>query len=132
MRAHGLAAATLAIGALLAGPAAACEAAVHLAYNVPVEVEGVLTAGKGHHEAQGEFSYTYLALDEGVCVDAAAGDEFAEATPQPVTRLQIAGEAAEKELPIGKRVKVKGTLFGAHTMWHAEDVLIDAAGIETR
>ena len=112
--------------------AAACEATVHLAYNVPVEVEGVLTAGKGNHEAQGEFSYVYLALDQGVCVDAPAGDEFAEGTPRPVTRLQIAGEAAEKELPIGSRVKVKGTLFGAHTMWHAEDVLIDAAEVKAQ
>ena len=112
--------------------AAACEAPVHLAYNVPVEVEGVLTAGKGNHEAQGEFSYVYLALDQGVCVDAPADDEFAQTTPRPVTRLQIAGDAAEKELPVGKRVKVKGTLFGGHTMWHAEDVLIDAAAVEAQ
>lgn len=116
-----------------ARPAAAgCEAPVHLAYNAPIELEGVLTAGKGNHEAQGEFSYVYLALDQGICVDAPAGDEPAESTPEPVTRVQIAGAAAEKELPIGKRVKVKGTLFGAHTMWHAEDVLIDAAAVEAQ
>jgi hypothetical protein len=116
-----------------ARPAAgACEAPSHLAYSVPVEVEGVLAAGKGNHEAQGEFSYTYLALDQGVCVDAPAGDEFAQSTPRRVTRVQIAGEAAEKELPVGKRVKVKGTLFGGHTMWHAEDVLIDAAVVEAQ
>jgi hypothetical protein len=24
---------------------------------------------------------------------------------------------------------VSGTLFGAHTMWHAEDVLIDASDV---
>jgi len=27
-------------------------------------------------------------------------------------------------------VKVKGTLFGAHTMWHVEPVLIDASSVE--
>jgi hypothetical protein len=132
MRADRLAAATLAMSLILASPAGACEAPSHLAYNVPVEIEGVLTAGKGNHEAQGEFSYTFLALDEGICVDAPADDEFAQSTPRPVTRVQIAGEAAEKELPVGKRVKVKGTLFGGHTMWHAEDVLIDAATVEAQ
>ena len=42
---------------------------------------------------------------------------------------EIAGEVAGKDLPLGKRVKVSGTLFGAHTMWHAEGVLIDATDV---
>jgi hypothetical protein len=132
MRTDRLAAAILAVSLFLAGPAGACEAPVHLAFNAPIELEGVPTAGKGNHEAQGEFSYRYLALDQGICVDAPADDELAQSTPEPVTRVQIAGEATEKELPIGSRVKVKGTLFGAHTMWHAEDVLIDAAAVEAQ
>ena len=50
-------------------------------------------------------------------------------TEKPIDRIQIAGEAAGKDLPLGKHVKVSGTLFGAHTMWHAEDVLIDASDV---
>jgi hypothetical protein len=56
VRTEGLAAATLAMSLLWAGPAGACEAPVHLAYNARMELEGVLTAGKGNHEAQGAFS----------------------------------------------------------------------------
>ena len=42
----------------------------------------------------------------------------------------MAGEASQQELPVGERVKVKGTLFGAHTMWHVEEVLIDASSVD--
>jgi hypothetical protein len=49
-----------------------------------------------------------------------------------VTRVQIAGEASTQQLPIGKRVSVEGTLFSAHTMWHVEQVLIDASGVEAK
>ena len=41
--------------------------------------------------------------------------------------MQIAGEASNKKLPVGSQVSVEGTLFPAHTMWHVEQVLIDAA-----
>jgi hypothetical protein len=111
-------------------PALACAAATNLVYNKPVEIRGTLKAGKGQHEAQGEFAYTYVALDQPVCVAAeAAGDEFNEPTDKPIDRIQLAGEAAGKDLPLGKHVRVSGTLFGAHTMWHAEDVLIDASDV---
>ncbi|KAB2937103.1 MAG: DUF4431 domain-containing protein [Hyphomicrobium sp.] len=117
---------------LLAGsaPAWACEAKAHLKYNAPVELEGTLKSGQGQHEAQGAFTYSYLELDEPVCVDGA--DEFNETTQNPVARIQIAGEEASKDLPFGKRVTVAGTLFAAHTMWHAEDVLIDASEVRQR
>jgi hypothetical protein len=115
---------------LSAAPALACEAATHLFYNKAIEISGTLMQGKGQHEAQGEFPYTYVALDQPVCVASeTAGDEFNEPTDKPIDRIQIAGEAAAKDLPLGKRVKVSGTLFGAHTMWHAEPVLIDAGDI---
>jgi hypothetical protein len=32
----------------------------------------------------------------------------------------------------GTRVALKGKLFGAHTMWHAEEVLIDTEAAEPR
>jgi hypothetical protein len=124
--------------ALLAFPAHgwACAAATHLTFNQPAALEGVLKAGKGTHEAQGAFEYVYLALDTPVCVDAPAatvGDEDPqEGTEAPIDRVQIAGAASTKQLPIGSRVSVEGTLFGAHTMWHAEDVLIDAADVDPR
>ncbi len=127
---------SVASAALIAGAhgSLACEAAVHLNYNEPVELEGVLKTGTGHHEAQGDFSYVYLALDMGICVDAPKGggdDDFGDTgTDNPVDRIQIAGDASQKELPEGKRVKVKGTLFGAHTMWHVEEVLIDAPAVD--
>ena len=99
-------------------------------------LEGTLKAGKGEHDAQGPFAYVYLELDRPVCVDAppaAAGDEdAAESIGEAVTRVQIAGEASNQQLPIGKRVSVEGTLFPAHTMWHAEPVLIDAAAVALR
>lgn len=112
----------------------ACEAATHLTYNQSVELEGTLKSGKGQHEAQGPFTYVYLALDKPLCVDAPKDgtDEFAEGTENPVERIQIAGEAGSKELPIGSRATVKGTLFAAHTMWHAEDVLIDASSVAAK
>jgi hypothetical protein len=110
----------------------ACEAATHLAYNQPVELEGTLKTGKGQHDAQGPFDYTYLALDKPICVDAAKDDEFNESTESPVERIQIAGDAISKDLPIGSRATVKGTLFGAHTMWHVEPVLIDAADVAAK
>lgn len=115
-----------------ASRAGACEATVHLKYNEPVALEGVLKSGTGHHEAQGDYPYVYLALEDGVCVDALKDDEFARSTLQPVSKLQVAGDAIEKELPVGKRVRVEGALFGAHTMWHAEDVLIDATTVEPK
>ena len=115
---------------LSAAPALACAAATNLVYNQPVEIRGTLKASKGQHEAQGEFAYTYVALDQPVCVASeTAGDEFNEPTDKPIDRIQLAGEAAGKDLPLGKHVKVSGTLFGAHTMWHAEDVLIDASDV---
>ena len=115
---------------LSAAPGLACEAATNLIYNKPVEVRGTLKEGKGQHEAQGAFAYTYVALDQPVCVASeSASDEFNEPTDKPIDRIQIAGEAAGKDLPLGKRVKVGGTLFGAHTMWHAEDVIIDAGEV---
>jgi hypothetical protein len=43
--------------------------------------------------------------------------------------VQIAGQAINKKLPIGSRVSVEGTRFSAHTMWHVEPVLIDAADV---
>ena len=110
--------------------AVACEAAANLIYNKPVEIRGTLKEGKGQHEAQGAFAYSYVALDQPVCVASETeADEFNEPTEKPIDRIQIAGEAAGKDLPLGKHVKVSGTLFGAHTMWHAEDVLIDASDV---
>jgi hypothetical protein len=115
---------------LSAIPALACEAATKLIYNKPVEIRGTLKEGKGQHDAQGAFAYSYVALDQPVCVASeTAGDEFNEPTDKPIDRIQLAGETAGKDLPLGKRVKVSGTLFGAHTMWHAEDVLIDASDV---
>jgi hypothetical protein len=115
---------------LSAAPALACEAATNLVYNKPVEIRGTLKAGKGQHEAQGAFAYSYVVLDQPVCVASETeADEFNEPTDKPIDRIQIAGEAAGKDLPLGKRVKVSGTLFGAHTMWHAENVLIDATDV---
>src|SRR6478672_5328224 len=117
--------------------ARACDAAVHYSYNEPVEIEGVIKSGTGHHEAQGDFFYTYLELDQPVCVDAPkeGGDnDFGNTgTEKPVGRLQVGGEASQRDLPAdGARVLVKGTLFGAHTMWHVEPVLIDAASLEPK
>jgi hypothetical protein len=111
---------------------AACEAPTHLAYDTPVELEGTLKTGKGMHDAQGEFSYSYVELDAPVCVDAQPADEFNTGTEQPIGRIQLAGETASKDLPIGKKVVVKGTLFGQHTMWHVEPVLIDAESVDSK
>jgi hypothetical protein len=123
----------LAAGASRAG---ACEAPLHLKYNEPVEIEGVLKSGTGKHEVHGDYAYVFLALDQGICVDPPKGggdEDFGESgTEKPVDRIQMAGEASQQELPVGKRVLVKGTLFGAHTMWHAEEVLIDASAVEER
>jgi hypothetical protein len=117
--------------------ARACEAAVHYTFNEPVEIEGVLKSGIGHHEAQGEFFYSYLVLDQPVCVDApkegADGDFSAAPTEKPVGRIQVGGEASQRDLPAdGARVTVKGTLFGAHTAWHVEPVLIDAESVAAK
>jgi hypothetical protein len=108
----------------------------HLQYDEPVELEGLLKSGTGHHEAQGDFDYVYLALDKPLCVDAPAGggdEDFGNTgTDKPVDRIQLAGDLVGKELPMGKRVTIKGKLFGAHTMWHAEDVLIDATSVDPK
>ncbi len=122
--------------AAAANGAGACEAATHLKYNEPVELEGVLQSRTGHHEVQGDFTYVVLALDQGICVDPPPGggeEDFGNAgTETPVSRIQIAGDLSQHELPTGKRVRVKGRLFGAHTMWHAEEVLIDAQSLEPK
>jgi hypothetical protein len=89
----------------------------------------VLKSGTGQHEAQGSFKYSYVELDAPVCVDSDRNNEFEQATETPVKRVQLAGEEAGKDLPLEKRVTIKGTLFGAHTMWHVEDVLIDASEV---
>jgi hypothetical protein len=134
--AHALLALAMGATVLVAASAdaRACDADVHHTFNEPVEIEGVLKSATGHHEAQGDFTYTYVVLDKGICVDApkdGGDDDFGNTgTEKPVERIQIAGEASQQELPIGERVKVKGTLFGAHTMWHVEEVLIDASSVE--
>jgi len=114
----------------------ACEGDTRVTLDSPATIEGVLQQGQGTHEAQGQFSYVYLALDKPVCVDAPKTDpgdeEPQEGIETPVSRVQIAGEASGGKLPIGQRVSVSGTLFGAHTMWHVEDVLIDAGEINPR
>jgi hypothetical protein len=89
----------LGLGMTLAA-ALACEAAVHYSYNTPVEIEGTLRSGTGHHEVQGDFSYTYIALDQPVCVDAASGDEFNETTEKPIDRIQLAGAASQQDPPL--------------------------------
>ncbi len=133
---HALVALALAAAGIVGGAGAsqACDAAVHYAYDEPVEIAGVLKSATGHHEAQGDFTYTYLALDKPACVDApkdGGDDDFGNTgTENPVERIQMAGEASQQELPVGGRVKVKGSLFGAHTMWHVEEVLIDASSVE--
>ena len=119
-----------------ASPSLACEGDTRVTFNEATTLAGTLKTGKGEHEAQGPFEYVYLELEKPVCVDAppaAAGDEDApQSIAEPVTRVQIAGEASNQQLPIGKRVSVEGTLFSAHTMWHVEQVLIDAPGVELR
>ncbi len=125
----------LALLAAVAGapPAIACEGDERIMFDTPVKLEGVLKTGQGKHDVQGAFDYVYLELAGPVCVDApkpAADEEFApESLAEPVTRVQIAGEAVGTDLPIGSRVEVDGTLFAAHTMWHVEDVLIDAGEV---
>jgi hypothetical protein len=124
--------------AAVASPLAAwaCEGHARLAFDKPTALNGVLQSGKGNHEAQGPFNYVYIALDAPVCIDApqpAPGDDDAvESVAAPVTRIQLAGEAVGTMLPMGKPVSVEGTLFAAHTMWHVEDVLIDAADVKPR
>jgi hypothetical protein len=122
--------------ALSAGPAGACDAPKHLTYDQPVEIEGVLRAGKGHHEAQGDFDYLYLALDHPLCVDAPPGggdDDFGNTgTESPIERIQVVNPDDKLNLPLGTHVALKGKLFGAHTMWHAEQVLIDTETVEPR
>jgi hypothetical protein len=117
-------------------PSFACEGDTRVTFNEAATLNGTLKTGKGEREAQGPFEYVYLELEKPVCVDAppaAAGDEDApQSVGEPVTRVQIAGEASNQQLPIGKRVSVEGTLFPAHTMWHVEQVLIDAPGVEPR
>jgi hypothetical protein len=51
--AHALPALAMGATVLVAGSAAAraCDADVHYTYNQPVEIEGVLKSGTGHHEA---------------------------------------------------------------------------------
>lgn len=128
--------AVLALAALvLAGSeASACEAARHLKFNVPVTLEGVVGAGTGRHEAEGPYSYTYLELPEGICVDGEDNDPDdaidESGTKTPVDRIQLGGKANSGTLTPGARVRAHGTLFPAHTQWHAEAVLLDASRIE--
>lgn len=128
------AAAALLGGLILAtapGALQACDAPVHVFYNQPVVLEGVLRTGTAHHDVQGDYTFTYLALDQGICVDG-GDDDLGGPTPAPVDRIQLAGEAVTSELPIGTRVKAQGTLFPGHTMWHAEAVLMEASRIELK
>jgi len=131
---HALVALALAGVVCGAAPSMACDADVHYSYDGPVEIVGVLKSATGHHEAQGDFTYTYLALDKPVCVDApkdGGDDDFGNTgTDNAVDRIQMAGKASQQELPVGSRVKVKGSLFGAHTMWHVEQALIDATSVD--
>jgi hypothetical protein len=127
----------LLVGTVLMPVAAfACDGHPRLLFDKPAMLEGVLVNGKGTHDAQGPFTYVYVTLDKPVCVDAAPADHGDEDAVQsivdPVTRVQIAGDAISRELPIGKHVVIDGTLFAAHTMWHAEDVLIDATEVTRR
>jgi len=121
--------------AMAAGqPVLACESGERVRLDAPVKLSGVLKEGKGEHEAQGAFRYVYLELDAPLCVAFPPDEAEDKATPQSeestVSRVQIAGEAANGDLPVGAHVSVAGTLYGAHTMWHAEDVLIDADGVK--
>lgn len=123
---------SLVIGAFLlltaASAAAACDAPVHLTFGEPVEIEGVLKTKTGQHEAQGPFKVVYVELDQGVCVDPSEDDA---GTESPITRIQVAGDALTADMPVGSRVKAKGSLFPAHTMWHVEPILIDATEVQS-
>ena len=67
------------------------------------------------------------------CVDAVSGDEFNETTEKPINRIQLDGQASQQDPPeVGSRIAVKGKLFGAHTGWHVEPVLIDAESLTPR
>jgi hypothetical protein len=121
---------------LASAPLLACEGDTRVVFNEAATLQGTLKTGKGEHEAQGPFEYVYVELDKPICVDAppaTPGDEDApQSVSEPVSRVQIAGEASNQQLPIGKHVAVEGTLFPAHTMWHVEQVLIDAPGVEVK
>lgn len=127
---------TICLVLLGAAPAFACEGDTRVVFNETATLQGTLKTGKGEHEAQGPFDYVFVELDKPVCVDAppaTPGDEDApQSVGEPVTRVQIAGEASNQQLPIGNHVAVEGTLFPAHTMWHVEQVLIDAPGVEAK
>jgi len=54
-----------------------------------------------------------------------SGDEFNETTEKPINGIQLAGEASQQDPPeVGSRIAVKGKLFGTHTAWHVEPVLM--------
>ena len=103
--------------------ARACDADVHYTYNEPVEIEGVLKSGTGHHEAQGDFVYTYLALDKPICVDApkdGGDDDFGNTAPRsPVDRIQIAGEASQQRCCPADGARVYGE---GHALWRPHHV----------
>ena len=109
-------------------PTFACESEERVQLDAPAKLSGVLKEGKGEHEAQGAFRYIYLELDAPLCVEIPADEteERPQSEENLVSRVQIAGESVNGDLPVGSHVSIEGTLYGAHTMWHAEDVLIDA------
>jgi hypothetical protein len=114
----------------------ACEGDHRLVLGSDVEITGVLKSGTSEHDAQGPFEYVYLELPRPVCVDAGTAtqgefeDEAEESVPDPVSRIQVAGELISTDMPVGRTVTAKGALFPAHTAWHAEPVLIDARSID--
>ena len=101
---HALLALALAGFAGRAVAARACDAAVHYSYNEPVEIEGVIKSGTGHHEAQGDFFYTYLELDQPVCVDAPKREATTiSATPAPRSRSAASRSGARRASAICRR-----------------------------
>jgi hypothetical protein len=126
----------VAVGVFLAF-AGYAQAETCLTYTSPVNLEGTLVrktfAGPPNYEdvRTGDRAETYwlLRLQEHICVAGRRIDAGIDAAQSSVTEVQLVLTAKQYRSyrnRIGKRVRVSGMLFGAHTGHHHTPVLLEA------
>lgn len=135
-------AASIALGALACGalplPASGAEACLKYEPSV-VELVGVMRRrtfpGPPEYKSvkEGDRAVTYWVLDlpRPVCLQVAGPDDLTQEPEFGVTSLQIVITDYKASRPLlGKKVRITGTLFHAHTAHHRTRVLIQPSKIE--
>lgn len=98
----------------------------------PAALEGRLISGRFKDAAGRPESAFILHLSSPVCLE--GSDEFDKVADARTVHVFSANDAISRQLrgSVGKRVRVRGTPFGAHTAHHHAPIVMDVSAIAGR